>query len=85
MVEDHVDGNNKSVQTQDLGENKNKDHADVQSWLLSCASNTGVTDNTDSITGRQTRQTYSQTSSKVDKSAEKLKTILRGLSTNESK
>ena len=73
MVEDHVDGNNKSVQTQDLGENKNKDHADVQSWLLSCASNTGVTDNTDSITGRQTRQTYSQTSSKVDKSAEKWK------------
>merc|ERR1719191_2244834 len=42
-VED--EGNNKAVKTKHLSEDKNQDHTNKQPWLLSCATNTRVTDN----------------------------------------
>ena len=45
-----------TVETQDLGEDENEDHADIETRLLSCASNARVTDDADRETGRQTRQ-----------------------------
>ena len=46
-----VDGNDKSVQTQDLGEDENEDHTDVEAGLLGCAAHAGVADNADSVAG----------------------------------
>lgn len=43
----HEEGDNQAVETQDFGENENQDHADEQSWLLSCAADTCIADDTD--------------------------------------
>ena len=51
-----VDGNNKSVETQDLGENEDEDHTDKQPGLLSCPSYSGISDDTNCVSGGQSRQ-----------------------------
>ena len=71
VVENHVDGHDKSVQTQDLGENENEDHADVESWLLCCSTYTRVADNSNRITCSKTGQTDRQTGAKVNEATEK--------------
>lgn len=62
----HQKGDNQAVQTQNLGENENQDHADEQSRLLGSTAHTGVTDNADGETGGQTGQTDGQTSTELD-------------------
>jgi len=46
----HDQGGNETVQTQDLGENQDQNHTDVQFWLLGSSSDTGVTDDTNGKT-----------------------------------
>ena len=54
-----------TVETQDLSEDEDQDHTDVETRLLGCTANTSVTNNTDRKTGSQTRQTDAQTSSQM--------------------
>ncbi len=49
-----VDGDDEAVETQDLCENEDQNHADKQSRLLRCASHTRVAHYTDGIAGRET-------------------------------
>lgn len=51
----HDQGGNETVQTQDLGENQDQNHTDVQFWLLGSSSDTGVADDTNGKTSCQTR------------------------------
>lgn len=51
----HDQGGNETVQTQDLGENQDQNHTDIQFWLLGSSSDTGVTDDTNGKTSCQTR------------------------------
>jgi len=51
----HDQGGNETVQTQDLGENEDEDHTDVELWLLGSSSDTGVTDDTNGETSSETR------------------------------
>lgn len=59
-------GNNQAVQTQDFSENQDQDHTHEQSWLLSGASDTSVTNNTDGKAGSQTGQTNGQAGTQLD-------------------
>ncbi len=52
-----VDGYNKSVETQDLGENEDEDHTNKQSGLLSRSSYSGISDDSDSVPSGQSGQT----------------------------
>ena len=61
------EGNNQTVQAQHLSENENQDHADVQTWLLSCSSYTGVSNDADGETGSQARQAYTKASAQMVK------------------
>ena len=58
--------NNETVETQNLGENEDKDHADEETRLLGGTTDTGVTDNTDSKPSGQTGQTDRETSTELD-------------------
>ena len=55
---------------QDFSKNENKNHTDVQTWLLSRPADTSVTHDTDRETGGETRETDTQTSSELDESGE---------------
>jgi hypothetical protein len=44
-----IDGDDEAVETKDLGENEDEDHADEESRLLGSATDSGVTDNADCI------------------------------------
>jgi hypothetical protein len=46
----HQECHDKTVQTQDFGENENQNHSNEESGLLSVTTNASVTDNTDSET-----------------------------------
>jgi hypothetical protein len=52
--------------TQDFSENEDKDHANEESRLLSCASHTSITDNSNSEACRQTGQADGETSTKLE-------------------
>ena len=54
------------IRTQNLGENKNQNHADEKSGLLSSTAHTSITDNTDSETSGQASQADGQTSTELD-------------------
>lgn len=68
-----VDGHDQTVKTQDFGEDKNQNHTDEQSRLLSCASHTSVTDNSDGKAGSQSWETDSQASAEMDEAPRKEK------------
>ncbi|RNA42013.1 ribose-5-phosphate isomerase [Brachionus plicatilis] len=53
--------NNKTIETQHFGKDKDQDHADVETRLLRSASDTGVSHNANGEAGRQARQTNTQT------------------------
>lgn len=61
-----VDGHNETVQTQHFGEDKDQDHSDEQARLLSCSTDTGISDDSDGETGGQAREADSETSSQMD-------------------
>lgn len=42
----HEQSHDQTVETQHFGENENKDHADKEAGLLSCATDTSITDDT---------------------------------------
>lgn len=59
-------GNNEAVETQDLSENQDEDHAHKKPWLLSCASDTGVAHDADCEACCQPTQTHAQSSAEVE-------------------
>ena len=63
----HYEGRDESVETEDLGENEDQNHANVQFGLLRRPTNTRITNNANGHTGRQTRQTDCQTSAQIHK------------------
>jgi hypothetical protein len=63
--------------TQDFGENQNQNHADEQTGLLSSASDTGVTNNTNSETSGKTSKTDRQTSTELDEASVKGQVLLQ--------
>ena len=62
----HEEGNNQTIETQDFGENENKNHADEESGLLSGAADTGITDDTNRKTSSETSETNGKTGAKLD-------------------
>lgn len=42
----HEERDNQPVQSQDFSENEDENHADEETWLLCCATDTGVTNDT---------------------------------------
>lgn len=66
-----IDGNDESVQSQDLSENEDEDHSDEEPRLLRRSADTSVSDDADSIAGRETRQADGKSGAKVDKAPEK--------------
>jgi len=65
-----VNGHNQAVETQHFGEDENQDHADEQSGLLCCATDTGVSHDADRKTGCQAREAHRQTGSQVNEAPE---------------
>ena len=65
--------------TQDFGENENKNHADEETGLLSGASDTSITDNTDSETSSETSKTDGQTSTELDETSVERKVLLEAI------
>ena len=68
-----VDGDDETVETQYLGEDENQDHTDEEARLLGCASDAGVTNNTDGETRGEAGEADRQTSTQVDESPAKKK------------
>lgn len=58
---------NQPIQTKDLSEDKNEDHAHKQSWLLGCSAYSRITNYTNGKTGSQARQSDAQTGPKMNK------------------
>lgn len=67
-VEDKSD--NETVETQDFGENEDKNHSDEETRLLSESTDTGITDNSNGETGSETGKTDRQTSTELNKAGE---------------
>lgn len=65
----HEQGNNETVQTENFGENENKNHANKETWLLGGTADTGVTDNTNGESSSETRETDRQTSTELDEAS----------------
>lgn len=63
-VEDKRD--DEAVKTENLGENEDKDHADVEAGLLGRAADTGVTDDADGEAGGETGKTDGQAGAELD-------------------
>jgi hypothetical protein len=63
-VEDKRD--NEAVETENFGENEDKDHTDVQAGLLGSTAYTGVTDDTDGKAGGETGETDRETGAELD-------------------
>jgi hypothetical protein len=75
----HEQGYDETVQTQDFGENENQNHSDEQTGLLSCASDTCVTDDTDGEAGSETSQADGQTSTELDEASVEGKLLLQAI------
>lgn len=73
----HKKGNNETVKTQNFSENEDQNHADKQTRLLSCATNTSVTDNTNGETSSETSETDSETSTELDETCVKRELLLQ--------
>jgi len=64
------EGNNETVETKDLSENENQNHADEKLGLLSGTTDTRVTNNTNGETSGKTGDTDGETGTKVDEAVE---------------
>lgn len=64
-----VNGHDQTVETQHLGEDENQDHTDKQPWLLCCATDTGISHDTDRKTGCQAGEAHRQTGSQVNEAS----------------
>lgn len=65
-----VDGNDEPIKTQHLSENEDQNHSYEETWLLGCASDTGITNNTYGKSSSQPTESYSQPCTQVDKPPE---------------
>lgn len=63
--------------TQNFGKNKNQNHSDEKTGLLSSSTDTSITDDTDSETSSETSETDRETSSKLDETSVKGKILLQ--------
>merc|ERR1711966_183964 len=61
----HDEGNDKTVQTQSLGENEDEDHSDEKPRLLSGGAHTSVTNDANSHTGGEAGEAAGETTSKM--------------------
>ena len=66
----HQKRNNKTVETQDFGENEDKNHADEQSWLLGCSSDACVANNANGKAGCETGKTDRQAGTELYEACE---------------
>ncbi len=66
-----IDSDDQTVETEDLGENKDEDHADEEARLLGGSPNSGITNDADGVPGSKTRQADGQTSSQMYETPEK--------------
>merc|ERR1712146_587436 len=64
------EGNNETVETKDLSENENQNHADEKLGLLNGTTDTRVTNNTNGETSGKTGDTDGETGTKVDEAVE---------------
>lgn len=60
-----VDGNNETVQTQDLSKNEDQDHTDEETGLLGCPSDTSITNNANGKACSKATEADRQTSTQV--------------------
>lgn len=63
----HKESDDETVETQDFGENEDKNHADEKSRLLSGSSYTCITNDTNGETSSQTSQTHRKTRTELNK------------------
>ena len=75
----HEEGNDETVETQDFGENENKNHADEETGLLSSSSNTSITNNTNGKTGSETSKSDGETSTELNETSEQRKVLLQAI------
>ena len=61
-----IDGDDQSVQTQDLGEDENQDHSDEEPRLLRRSSDSCVAYNSDCVACGETRETDGEAGSEMD-------------------
>lgn len=59
------EGDDHSVESQDFGEDKNKDHSDEETWLLGGSTDSGVSDDSDGVSGSQSAQSARETGGQV--------------------
>lgn len=64
------EGDNESVETQDLSENQNEDHAHKKPRLLSCAPHACVAHDANSEACRQPTQAHTKTGSQMEETPE---------------
>ena len=78
-----IDGDDEPIETQHLGEDKNEDHADEEPGLLRGATDASITDDTDGVACRQTRETNWKPRSQVHEAPERqdMKKILSRMNT----
>ena len=76
-VREQVNSHDQSVETKDLGEDKDQNHSYEQSRLLGRTPNPGISHNADGVSGCETREADCESSSEVDKSTEMEKIIFR--------
>jgi hypothetical protein len=67
----HQERDDKTVETQDFGENENQDHSNEETGLLGSSSDTGITNDTDSEASSKTGKTDGETGTKLNETSEK--------------
>jgi hypothetical protein len=72
----HKQSNDKSIKTQDFGENENENHSDKQPGLLSSSTDTSITDNSDGETSSHTGETDGETSTELNEVGEQRRVLL---------
>lgn len=72
----HEQSNNKTVKTEDFGENENQNHSDEETGLLGSSSDTSITDNTNGETGSETSKTDGKASTELDEASEQGQVLL---------
>jgi len=65
-----VDGNDKPIKTQHFSKNEDQNHSYKETWLLSCPTDTSITNNTYGKPSGQSAESYSQPCTQVNKSPE---------------
>ena len=72
-----VDGHDQAVETEDLSENKNENHANKESRLLGCSADSSVAEDANGVTGSQAGQADGETGTKMSETSERLKNCLK--------